>query len=173
MSLRYLSMSQLADVTGLDRRTVKSRLEGIKEHKKHGKAIIYDAHSVLPHLLGLSQADPQDVNRQLREEQLRYEKARADKIELDMEIIRRDVVPIEDVVRAVEKEYTYVRATLSSIPSRLARTLAVEDDPAVIETKIKEGIDEAMEHMRADTNPEILTTTTSNEETEEADEEEM
>lgn len=152
MSLRYLSMSQLADVTGVDRRTIKARLEGIEPHEKHGKAIIFDSHQVLPIILGVGTEDPKLVSKALREEQLRYEKARADKIILDMEILRKEVVPIDDVCKAVEKEYTYVRATLNAIPSRRARALAVEDDPNVIQEMLRADIDEALDHLQADKN---------------------
>lgn len=154
MSLRYLSMSQLSEVAGIDRRTVKDRLANVKPFKKEGKAIIFDATVALPVLFGYS-AGNENVLEQIKEQTLRLEKAKADKIELELEERRGQVVAIEDVAKAVEKEYTYVRSTILSIPSKRAKVLALESDPQVVRSLLEQDINEALSHLQADTNLEF------------------
>lgn len=169
MDLRYLSMSQLSEVTGVDRRTVKSRLANVEPHKTEGRAIIYDSHEALPIILGFQSESPKETDRQLKEEQLRYESARADKMRLEADQMAGDVVAIDDVTRMVSKEYTYVRATLYSIPSKLATTLAREEDVAVVQAKLHSAIDEALAHLQADTNKDYTQSSDEGEEKAEAD----
>lgn len=148
-------MTQLSEVTGLDRRTVKHRLAEVKPFRLEGKAIIYDAQKVLPILLGFDDYRNQDTDKSLAEEQLRYEKARADKVELEVEKLRGEVVPIEDVVRTVNKEYTYVRTTILSLPAKRAKEFALEDDPSKIQALLQDDVNEVLAHLQADTNLDI------------------
>lgn len=156
MNLRYLSMTQLSEVTGVDRRTVKSRLADLKPIKTEARAIIYDAHMALPLVLRTGdKMSVSQIEKQMAEEQLRHEKAKADKISLEVQKMQGEVVNIEDVARTVGKEYSYVRAALLSIPSKRAKALAIEDDPAVIQSSLLEDINEVLSHMQADANLEI------------------
>jgi phage terminase Nu1 subunit (DNA packaging protein) len=146
-------MTQLAEITGLDRRTVKDRLANIDPHKEEGKAIIYDTRQALPILLGYDDPNQKGkVNKELKEQELRFERARAEKLEIELEVLKGLNVPIQDVCKEVEKEFNYVRSTLLSIPSRRAQALALENDPAVIRQILEEDVQEALEHLQADKN---------------------
>jgi hypothetical protein len=129
--MRYLSMSQLSQVTGKDRRTVKDRLQGL-EPKLEGRAHLYDAHIALPMILELTDGD-NSVAKQMADEQLRYERERADKVALQNQKLRGEVVSIEEVANVVEGEYAAVKAALIAIPSKCAGELATMDN--VIEIK--------------------------------------
>lgn len=155
MNLRYLSMTQLSEVTGVDRRTVKNRLAELKPIKTVANAIIYDAHMALPLVLRTSDKSASQVEKQMAEEQLRFEKARADKMSLEVQKMQGEVVNIEDVARTVSKEYSYVRAAILSIPAKRAKALALEDDPAVIQSTLLEDVNEVLAHLQADANLEI------------------
>lgn len=165
MSLRYLSISQIAEITGMDRRTVKSKLAGVEPFKTHGKAILYDANEVLALKYTVADDTPENASQALAEATLKLEQARADKARLEADKMAGLLVAIEDVARAVEKEYTYVRATLYAMPSKIAKGLASEEDPAVIQKQLHTAVDEALAHLQADTNLEF----TPEEENEEAD----
>lgn len=147
-----MSMSQLADVTGLDRRTVKERLIELKPDRTVGKAIIYDSRLALPVLLGFNNANSKDIAEQLKETNLEYELAKTEMIQIELEVLKGLQVPIEDVRKTVEKEYTYVRASLLSIPSKRAKVLALESDPATIREHLEQDINEALSHLQADKN---------------------
>ncbi len=150
MNLRYLSMSQLSEVTGLDRRTVKDRLAKQKPYKTEGKAILYEARKAIPILLGFGDPDAKDIGRQQREQELRHEKIRAEKLEIEVGRMKKELVPIEDVCKSVEQEYTYTRTSLLSIPVKCAKALSLETDPAVVQATLAEYINEALAHLQAD-----------------------
>ena len=164
MSLRQLSMTQLHELTGIDRRTVKKRLDKIEPITGPRGAMLYDPVVALP-LLYNGGDNPEDDAKALLDAQLRYEEARADKMRLEADKMAGLQVAIEDVAKAVEKEYTYVRATLYAMPSKLAKGLALEEDPAVIQSQLHAAVDEALAHLKADTNLEF----TPEEESEEAE----
>jgi phage terminase Nu1 subunit (DNA packaging protein) len=147
MQLRYLSMSQLAEVTGLDRRTVKARLAKIKPHESKTKLILYDAWLALP---SLYKSEVGNIAEQSALESLRLEKARADKIELEIARVRGGQVPIEDVALVVEKEYSRVRSSLLSIPTKLARDLSQIDDPRKIQIELETVINDCLSELSAD-----------------------
>jgi hypothetical protein len=147
-------MSQLAEVTGIDRRTVKSRLAQIKPFRKEGKAIIYDTHQVLAILLGFDQNGSQEIDprKALLDAELQTEQARAEKLRLEVDKMKGEVVAIDDVCRTVGKEYTYVRAALLALPNKAAKPMAMEDDPTVCQSLLKKEVDEILNHLQADVN---------------------
>lgn len=155
MSYRYLNMSQLAENTGLDRRTVKDRLEGVEPHAVEGKAIIFDSHKVNRILYGLEKVEEKNGYKLLQVEQIRSEKAKADKLELEVAQTKGELVAIEDVCRTVGKEYTYVRAAILGVPVKLAKPISLESDPAVCREMLKKEVDEILNHLQADINLEI------------------
>lgn len=145
MNNRFLSISQLAEITGFDRRTVTSRLASIKPFKVERNAHIYDCHSALPLIYTAG-----DVESQMATESLLLEKAKREKAELEVARLRGEQVPIQDVCAVIEKEYSYVRATLHSIPTRRAVAIAFEPNPSVVSSMISENINEALAHLQAD-----------------------
>ncbi len=145
---RYKSVSQIAEMTGFDRRTIKTRIQGLIIQKTHGKAEYYDMHEVLPRLYQSGQ--DKDINKKLLDEQLRYEQARADKMILEVDERRGELIPVNDVASAVASEYTSVRARILSIPSRCAMDLSIESNPAKIKDRLNEEINEALSELVAD-----------------------
>lgn len=164
MNLNQLSTTQLEDLTKIDRRTIKKKLAHVDPIKGPRGALMYEPHVVLPILYGLGSDDPAEADRALQAARLRHEEARADKVRLEADILAKDVVPIEDVTKAVAKEYTYVRATLYSMPTKLATALAREDDPSKVQAMLHAGVDEALAHLQADTNLEETITSIEEEE---------
>ena len=164
MNLRQLSMTQLEDLTGIDRRTVKKRLVKIEPIKGPRGALMYDTHVVLPILMSRSEDDPDEANRALAEATLKYEEARADKMRMEADRMAGTLVAVEDVGREVAKEYTYLRATLYGIPNKIDRALALEDDAAKCNHILRTQIDEALAHLQADTDLHIDLPETGNEE---------
>jgi phage terminase Nu1 subunit (DNA packaging protein) len=148
VSLRYLSISQLAEVFDLDRATVRKRIAEIKPYKVESKRTLYDASEVAKVLFN---APKTDINKQLLDEQLRYEQARADKMILEVEKQRGEVVAIVEVARIVGSEYTNVRTRLLSIPSRCAKDLSLETDPALVKARLDQEMNEALSELTADT----------------------
>jgi hypothetical protein len=148
MKLRYLSINQLSELTGKDRRTIKKRLADVAVHETTATSIIYDTHLALPVLFGLT--DTENAEARLQEEKIKFEAARAERTEIEVAKIKGELVSIEEVAKTVELEYTYVRAHLVSIPSKAAKTLSLIDDPALVKARLEEYINEALVELSAD-----------------------
>ena len=150
MALPYLSISQLSVLTGKDRATVKKKLMNVKPYSEKANATLYDGREALKYLVEPIVEDEKATSKKLLEEQLRYESARAEKVEIEVARQKGELVAIEDVTRTVGKEYTYVRASILSLPAKLARPIAIEDDPAVCMSLLKKEVDEILNHLQAD-----------------------
>jgi hypothetical protein len=141
-------MSQLAEVTGFDRKTVDKRLQGLPYQKGPKGAHLYDASEALP-ILFIPQ-ETSEIEKEMQEAQLRRERALAEKAEIDVAIKRKQLVPIDEVAATVAKEYAYTRARLLSIPTKLALPLARITDPATIKDELDSAIAEALADLVAD-----------------------
>jgi phage terminase Nu1 subunit (DNA packaging protein) len=142
MSVRYLSKSKLSELTGKDRRTIDKVLSGLKPNSVEGRAQLYDTQLVLPLIFEVE--SDRSLDRQLQEEQLRHEKGKADKVELEVRKRKGELVEVEDVAKAWEKVLTAVRAELFSIPVKSAHPLAPGMTPAEVKKHLEDAINEAL-----------------------------
>lgn len=148
MSLRYLSISQLSEVTGKDRRTVSKRLSGIEPHSLKGNAQLYDSARAVELICAAESVAGMD--KQLLKAELGVEVARQAKMEIEVGKLRGELVPLGDVAKAVEKEYSFVRAQFRSIPSKLAKPLSMISDPNEVHLRLHEAVDECLAELTAD-----------------------
>jgi hypothetical protein len=149
MTERYKNITHLSEITGLDRTTIRKRLDGIEPNHVKGRSPFFDCQHVLPILYQLG--EKMSIKQQLEEEQLRHERVKADKVTIDVERMRGEVVPIEDVCKAVSKEYSYVRAAILTLPSKIAKPISLEEDPAKCQMILKREVDEILAHLQVDT----------------------
>lgn len=152
MSQRYLSINQLNELTGIDRRTIKKRLTELPIHAQDGRATLYDAHKALPMLYAgdTAGASPANITNQLREEELKLERAKREKLEIEIGRLRGELVPIDEVARTVEKEFNFVRSQVRAMPSKLAKPLSMISDPHDVFERISQVVDECLTELTAD-----------------------
>lgn len=148
MSSRYLSISQLSELTGKDRRTISKRLDGVKPHSANGRAQLYDAHEVLETLYVSDKVEGMD--KKLLRIELALEEERLTKLKLENGKTTGELATIEDVVKTVGKEYSFVRAQLRSLPSRLAKPLSMVSDPNTVHSRLKDAVEECLAELTAD-----------------------
>lgn len=77
-------------------------------------------------------------------------KAETNKINLDIEIKKREYIPIVEVSSIVATEYTRVRQKLLSLESKLSHSLAPITDPIKIKEIIQQEVDEVLQELSAD-----------------------
>lgn len=148
MSLRYLSISQLSEVTGKDRRTVTKRLALVAPHTTEGRAILYDAAEAIETIFVSDSVEGMD--KKLLKAELGLEIARQAKAEIEVGKLRGELIPIGEVVRCVEKEYSFVRAQIRSLPSKLAKPLSMIADPVEVHSRLLEAVNECLAELVAD-----------------------
>ena len=140
--MKHISISEIAELTELDRATIRARLKDLSP-KAEGRAQTYPAREALLTVFELSLD-------KIKAEQLRYETARANRIELQNAKLQGEVVAIEDVAGVVEKEYAAVRASLLSIPSKASIELSALTSPIEIKKRLEDLINETLEELTAD-----------------------
>lgn len=148
MKLRYLSINQLSQVTGKDRATITKRLETSKPYKEDGRAKIYDAHEVIPIIFAAETL--KGMSKKIEQVNYDIEKEKLHKIRTENEVKLGKLIPIEDVVKIVEKEYTFVKAQIKSLPSRLSKLLSMESDPVNINGMMHREIDIVLNELTSD-----------------------
>lgn len=149
MKLRFLSINQLSELTGKDRRTIKDRLTGLSPHSEDKRGQYFDTHQALERIFEHKKTEG-GIQRKLLQEELRIESARAEKIELEVKAMKGELVPIEDVIKSVEREYTFVRSQLRALPSKLAKPLSMTNDPNEVYTRLTEAVDECLTELTSD-----------------------
>jgi hypothetical protein len=148
MNDRFLSMSQLANFTGVDRRTVKDRIAGLNVHSGAGNAHLYDSREALPLiLLPTSQTTDEKL---LAAERLKYEAARAERMQLQVARIRGEQVDIEAVGTLVDQQYAYVHAGFVTLGNRLADELRNIDERHKIKRILDDEVNTILTAMSAD-----------------------
>lgn len=140
-----VNTSELARRTGLNRATVKSKLEtkGVRPREEKAKEKLYDADEALAALQG-------DDTTGLRKAQTMKTAAEAARAKLKLDRERGDLVPIEDV-----------RADLQELVQRIRQHFAITAPPALapqlrgrkvaqIEAKLRQDAEQFFRELRAE-----------------------
>lgn len=137
---KILSISKLSEITGIDRRTISKRLEELEPVEETSRSKMYNVQEALPFIYtsgGLREA-----------EQLRYETARADKMELEVAKRRGELVEIDKVVKVYEQRLIAVRAGIIALPNKQAAVLASITDPNIMKTELEIATNEVLEELQ-------------------------
>jgi len=141
-----ISISALAVLTGMDRRTVAKRMAGVDHVGMSGRAKLYSPPAALKAIfIGDQGEKPLDLNH----ESARLRKAQADKTELEVEVLKGTLLESDDVEELLADQKLTARASFLSIPPRLAmqvKSMADEPLPA-IEDVISEAIHAALQSL--------------------------
>lgn len=148
MSLAVLNVSQLAEITKKDRRTVTKELAGLAAVPGPKNSKQYNAIDSLKILL--SGGSDSEIEKSLLEESLRIERAKREKIEMEVAKLRGELIPIETVVKDLEMACSYVRAQLFSLPNKLSMPLAIISDPALVNSKLHNALSECLTELNTD-----------------------
>ncbi|NBU11158.1 MAG: hypothetical protein EBS84_19425 [Proteobacteria bacterium] len=70
----------------------------------------------------------------------RIKKARAEKLEIGNEVLRRDLLPAEEVRRDIMRGFGELKSQLLTIPRRVSQSLAIATDPVTIEESLNKEI---------------------------------
>ena len=155
-----VSISQLSDFTGRDRRTINKRIKTfLKPIGQKQGASLYDSKTACELIV---RPDIEDlVRRELAVTETpdhaggydetvdknRLQRAKAEMEELKLQEKKGELVPVDEILPEIEKEYSLVRTTLLAIPIKKAKALSVMEDPADIQIELEDSINEALEHL--------------------------
>lgn len=139
-NLTRLSIRSLAELTGFANETVSKRLReaGLTPVVRDGRTLIYETRPALRVLFAT--ADPQA-------ERARFDRARADAVELKNRQVRGELVPAADQDRAVIALATLTSSRLQGIPAAIAQELAATRKPAEAHAIVERAIHAALHEL--------------------------
>ena len=114
------SISELAHLTGMDRRRIRALLCDMPSEKGSKGALMFESVAALP-LLYLQPGDGDTFD--LTDERARLAHHQANRAALEAEQLAGSLIEIEAVADVVGQEYLNVRSKLLAIPSRAAPQL--------------------------------------------------
>lgn len=118
----------------------------IKPHKKEGREVFYYVPDVVQYRIQRGDAKNAD---DLTAARTRHANRQADKIEFDLSIQRREVVPVSEAVGLLEKLIEACRARLLAIPTKAAPLLQGKDTLPEKREVLTQVIDEALHELAA------------------------
>ena len=140
--LSQLSISQLHELTGRERRWIKKRLadQSVTPASRTGRSLLYTAREALDAIYDRDGLDPAT-------EQARLHQARRELAELDLAEKRREYVPAAQVEAAWTKIATMIRAKILAVAVKVAQVLAATSDPKECHAIVEEALHEALEAL--------------------------
>lgn len=139
-----INIDQISDLTGSTRRTVLKRLQDLPRQKGSGRSILYESTDALPIMFGLGK--PSD-KKSLEKERTRLTSAQAEKTELEIEVIKGNLVPKEQIIGTMGPMISAFRAKMLSLPTKAAPVVVNEVDAAQVEIILREYVYEALDEL--------------------------
>lgn len=138
--LSRLSISQLHQLTGRSRETIRRRLEGLEPAARDGKTIWYEAREALPRIAGGEGLD-------LSAERARLAREQADAQEMKNAVARGELVPADQIEGAWVALLSGVRTRLLAVCGKAAPTAHAAETIAATEEAIRIVLIEALEEL--------------------------
>lgn len=145
---RLLSISELADLTGRDRKDVSRKLEPLSHQAGPKNAKLYDSVEALELLFEARSSN--ELQRQIDEANLEVARRRAQKLAIENKVKEGLLVHIEDIAAVVEREYAAVRAGFLALGNRLAKDLMALQTPVAIKNRIDSEVNAVLSELSAD-----------------------
>lgn len=142
-----VSITELHNLSGLDRRRVRAALADLRSEKGSKGALLFESREALP-LLYICPGP--DDNLDLTRERARLAHFQANKTELEAAKLKGELIEVEEVADLVGQDYANVRAKLLSLPTKLAPELVSLDGLEQLRAAIERGVHEALAELSAD-----------------------
>lgn len=137
------SISQLAKLCGLDRATVKKRLDGVESQPGAKNAKLYTLEVAVPALI--NNDDEHD------REKLRKTTAEADKLELQLQRERGEVLPVKEVRDYLQDLFKRLQQrTVVQMPRDIAQQLYKAESAGQINDILQRELGRIFNELRSD-----------------------
>ena len=136
------SINQLSELTGIDRRTVKTRLESVNAITGERGAYLYETKEALP-LLYLASGERLDP----AQERAALDRVRRRQVELLNLKAEGELIPRDEVAETWSSQILIAKNRLLSLPSRVSSDLLRLKNQRSIEQRIKDAVIEILEEL--------------------------
>ena len=120
-----ISELRLAELTGKTRATIRKRLADTPREKGPHKARLYESKVALEILCRGGEESGETLS--LHEEQRLLTKARREEIELNMQVVRKERIPLEDCIEIDDRVLSNVAGILKSRLGKLFDDATLQD----------------------------------------------
>ena len=141
-----LSITELHNLTGLDRRRITRALSDLEHTDGKKGAKLYPSHLALP-LLYIA-GDGENFDGQKEQARLTHHKANI--AALEEKQLSGELVTVAEVEEAVGSDYANVRAKLLSLPSKASPQIVSLDEPESIRVLLEDLVYEALNELTQD-----------------------
>lgn len=131
-----LNLRQLEDLTSFTYKTLKKKLVDVKPSKIENRGNFYSLKDVLPYLY----QNKEDGSLDLSEERARLAKAQAEKTEYELQKMKRELLPSEEVETLWQKYISNIRSKILLLPNKVSRDLKGLEDEKEIEQIIENEV---------------------------------
>jgi len=138
-----LSISALSVLTGRDRRTISAKLKNVKPLRKEGRSILYSPPDALAAIYNVDDQGALDHTH----ESARLKKAQADKTELEVSVLRGDLIHADEVSLDWAEMVTAFRSKILNLPATAA-VRVVGLSLKEIETELKDLVFQALTELK-------------------------
>ena len=142
-----LSITELHNLTGLDRRRVRSALADLESTPGKKGAVLFESREALP-LLYIFPRDGDTLD--LTQERARLAHFQANKAAVEERKLKGELIEVEEVAQIVGADYSNVRAKLLAMPTKGAPELLGIEDIAVAHGIVQRLVIAALEELSAD-----------------------
>ena len=139
-----VTISDLADLTGLTRQVVAKKLRGLEHGTGKYGAKLYESAQVLPILYEI---DNLDRSVDLNQARARLAEKQMEKIDFELDLKRGGFIPFNEILEAGSRIFTSFRTRLLSIPTKGAPRIAGIDDPIEVQEIFEEYLLEALNEL--------------------------
>lgn len=115
--MKLIGQNEIATLTGCDKKTVKSRLAGVVAKPGPNRANLYDSTIALRKVMGLDHQEGDPVTP--AQAQLQLTIARKQEIELSMEVMRRERIPIDVLNGALDQVFGAINGIIKANADRI------------------------------------------------------
>ena len=154
--LRRVTLNQLEELTGKTHRTIKKRLaeSGVEYCHTDGNAKFYNPKDALPAIFIAGAAPSMELDENgepvtlnpINEKAL-LDRARRTKIELEIAVIRKTLLPADQLSTILTDALTSIRQKQLSLPHRLAKRLAEVSEEKAIEEILRKELSDSLDAL--------------------------
>lgn len=119
------TIGRLSELTGRAVNTVTQRLSSLAFTAKGARTRLYESQEALPLIFDMGEGGASV--RDLTAERARLSSAQANKVEIEVEVLRGNLFKGDDIRRDLGELFTAFRARLLAIPTRAAQQVAAPD----------------------------------------------
>lgn len=153
-----INIDQVVDLCKSTRRTAMKRLIDVEKIKGKGREILVESTIALPIMFGLNDTDKKTLD----SERTRLASAQAEKTELEVQVIKGNLIPAPNVETTVNNMVSAFRSKMLSFPTKAAPAVLPLADVAEAESVLRDLVYEALTEL-SNYDPEQYRTKNDNE----------